>query len=84
MEMQDIQFKQQKNLCVVGGQALEQVDHRGCGVSVGFGDIKNLTGNGPEQPGLNEPALSRVLGWMVSRVPFQPQLLCHSLNPRST
>jgi len=29
-----------------GGQALEEVDQRGCQISV-FGDIQNLTGHSP-------------------------------------
>lgn len=69
---------------VEGGQELEQVPHRGCGVPVYFGDIQKLTANGPEQAGLDDPALSRGLGWTISRGPFQPQSLCHSVNRRST
>lgn len=38
-----------------GDQTWEQVAQRGCGVS-DLGDIQNLAGHGPEQPG---PALSR-------------------------
>ena len=44
----------------MGGQTLEQTAQRGCRVSI-LGDIQNLTGHGPEQPAVTDPALSR--GW---------------------
>lgn len=58
-----------------GAQTLEQVAQGCCGVSI-LGDVRNLTGNGPGQPALGDPALSRRLNWMVLSGPIQPQLFC--------
>ena len=38
-----------------GGQTLEEVAWRGCGVSI-LGDIQNPSGHGPGQPALAAPA----------------------------
>jgi len=56
-------FSMFKNLffffCSKGGQT--EVAQRGCGVSI-LGDTQNLTGHGPNQPAVGDPALSREVG----------------------
>jgi len=44
-----------------GDGTQEQVAQRGCGASTS-GHTQNLTGHGPEQPAVVEPALSREAG----------------------
>lgn len=41
------------------GQVLEQIAHRGCGVSIS--DVQNLTGHSPGKLTLVDPAVSKVL-----------------------
>jgi len=48
-------------------QTLAQVAQRGCGVSI-LEDIQNLTGRGPEQRAVGDPALSR--GMILSLYDF--------------
>ncbi|KAK4827150.1 LOW QUALITY PROTEIN: hypothetical protein QYF61_015104 [Mycteria americana] len=47
-----------------GGQTLEQVTQRGCGVSI-HGAIQSLTGHGPGQPALGGPPSAVRLDQMV-------------------
>ncbi|KAK4811097.1 hypothetical protein QYF61_016383 [Mycteria americana] len=59
-----------------GGQTLEQVAQRGCGVSV-LGDIKNPTGCGPEEPALVDP-VGGCGGWRLNHFPGQPVPMLHN------
>ena len=61
-----------------GDGALEQAAQGGCGVSFS-GDIQDLSGRGPVQPALGDPALARGLDWVTHRGPFQPQAFCDSV-----
>ena len=60
-----------------GSQTVEQVAQRGCGLSI-FGDTQNLTGHGPGQPAVADPALSRGLALTISPSPLPPQPFCDS------
>lgn len=52
---------QEKAFYIEVSWALEQIVHRDCGIPMDFGDVQNVTGNGPEQPGLVDTALHRGL-----------------------
>lgn len=62
-----------------GDETLKQIVQKGYRISVLRG-ILNRSGHGPEQPVGADPALSRVLDWVVSRGAFQPQLFCDSVK----
>ncbi|KAK4832344.1 hypothetical protein QYF61_021873 [Mycteria americana] len=67
---QEIPFKHMKKLFYhEGGETLQKVAQRGCGVSI-LEDIQNWTKHSPEQPALADPALSKGLDEMFSRGPF--------------
>jgi len=55
--------------------ALAQAAQRGCGVSFS-GDTQTLTGCGPVQTALGDPASTGGLDWMIPEFPSNP---CHSL-----
>ena len=61
-----------------GDGALEQAAQGGCGVSFS-GDIQDLPGQGPMQPGLGDPASAAGLDWVTHRGPFQLQTFCDSV-----
>ena len=60
-----------------GDGALEQVAQGGCGVSFS-GDIPDLSGQGPVQPAVGDPASAGGVDWVTHRGPFQPLPFCDS------
>jgi len=64
-----------------GDRALEQAAQRGCGFSFS-GDIKDLSGQGPVQPAVGDPALAGGADWVIPRGPFQPLPFCDSVDPQ--
>lgn len=59
-ETQESPLNRKTHFCCEGGQIVERVAKRGCGVSVM--EIQHLTGEGLEQPALADPALSKEIG----------------------
>ena len=62
-----------------GDRALEQAAQRGCGVSLS-GDIQDLSGQGPVQPAVGDPASAGGVDWTIPRGPFQPRTFCDSVK----
>lgn len=83
-EIQEVQFKcKVKLIYYEGGQALEQIAQRCCGVALP-GDIQNPTQHSPGQTAPADPALSRRVGWdelqrsLPALFPFSPDLIMDS------
>lgn len=65
---------------MAGGQTLEEVAQRVYGVSI-LRDIQNLAEQGPGQPALPDPALSRGFGIEDPQRCLQPHWFCNFCFP---